>query len=519
MKQILHIFAKDSRHFWPEILVSLAITAVFTWTTPHGWGQPGGLGAVAGFAVLGGLPFLGGSLALIVVVSWWLLIARVVHDESLVGDRQFWLTRPYEWSKLLAAKAVFLLVYLYVPFFIAKLILLKLAGFHPLSYLPGLLLNLLLVTAALVAPLFAIATVTANFARMALAVIAIIVGFIAALVIASVKGAGASMPAFTIPLIPWLCGAVIVLQYASRRVRLSRLLLIGYPLVSCAISFVVPGEALTESKYPAVTAKEAAPIQLAPLQDQNHLVTVSSLPVEKLVQVGVPLQFSGVATGHMLTSGNIKVSIEAVNGVHWTSPWQYMPLERYVPGSQDSSVYFRIKRTVLESFRSMPVTLHLTLAFTDMRAGFSRRVAVQTSDFPVSEFGICAPEIGWDGSLQITGITCKSALRQPPFNYVEAMWSNGACSAMTTEQKDGVKGDGWIGESDRSPAEFGISPVWVTSIPLSNNMNMHMRSNPGQNPSQQLRYLCPGTPLTFTQYDSVRQIRSELTIRDFHFPQ
>jgi len=26
MKQILHIFAKDTRRFWPEILISLAIT-------------------------------------------------------------------------------------------------------------------------------------------------------------------------------------------------------------------------------------------------------------------------------------------------------------------------------------------------------------------------------------------------------------------------------------------------------------------------------------------------------------
>jgi len=30
----------------------------------------------------------------------------VVHAESLVGDRQFWITRPYEWKKLLTAKAL-----------------------------------------------------------------------------------------------------------------------------------------------------------------------------------------------------------------------------------------------------------------------------------------------------------------------------------------------------------------------------------------------------------------------------
>jgi hypothetical protein len=515
MKQILHIFAKDSRHFWPEILVSLAITAVFTWSTPRGWGQQYGAGYIPGFTFSGLFPALASSLALIVVVSWWLLIARVIHDESLVGDRQFWLTRPYQWSKLLAAKALFLFIYLYIPFFIAKLLLLKMAGFHPLSYIPGLLFNLLLVTAALVVPLFAIATVTATFARMALVIIAIVLGFISILVIASGRGGDVAIAGFMIPLIPWLCGAVILLQYAFRRVRLSRLLLIGYPLVSCAISLLFPGEALTESKYPTVPPQEGAPIQLAFLQDGNHLVTVSPLPDKKSVQVGVPLQASGVANGHMLMSSNIKVSIEPADGVPSTLPWQYMPLEQYVPGSQNSSVYFKIKRTVLESFRGKPVTLHLTLAFTDLRAGVSRRVALQAGDFPVSAFGICAPQIGWDGSFQITGVTCRSALRQPAFNYVEVTWSDEPCSAMTTAPKAGVKGDGWIGELDRSPAEFGISPVWVTGIRLSNGQ----RSMSDEHAPQKFRYLCPGTPMTFTQYDSVRQIRSDITIRDFHFPQ
>jgi hypothetical protein len=277
---------------------------------------------------------------------------------------------------------------------------------------------------------------------------------------------------------------------------------------------VAPGDTLTESNYPAVPAKEA-PIQLAFLQAGSQLVTVSSLQNKKLVQVGVPLQISGVANGHMLMSNNIKVSIEAANGLHWTLPWQDMSSEQYLPGSQNANVYFKIKRTVLESFRGKPVTLHLTLALNDLRAGLSRRVAMQTGEFPVSDFGICEPQIGWDGSEQITGVTCRSPLRQPPFNYVEAVWSNEPCTGMKTEPKDGVKGDGWTGALDRSPAEFGISPIWVAGIPLSNGE----RSTGDEGTSQKSRYLCPGTPLTFTQYDSVRQIRSDLTIRDFHFPQ
>ena len=29
MSQVLHIFKKDARHLWPEILISLALTAAF----------------------------------------------------------------------------------------------------------------------------------------------------------------------------------------------------------------------------------------------------------------------------------------------------------------------------------------------------------------------------------------------------------------------------------------------------------------------------------------------------------
>ena len=82
----------------------------------------------------------------LVPVSWWLLISRAVHAEALVGDRQFWITRPYEWKSLLAAKLLFLAIYIYASILLAQCALLRAAGFHPLSYMPGLLYNLLLLT-------------------------------------------------------------------------------------------------------------------------------------------------------------------------------------------------------------------------------------------------------------------------------------------------------------------------------------------------------------------------------------
>jgi hypothetical protein len=48
MKQMLHIFAKDSRQFWPESLISLALVAAFVWIYPSSWLTGNTLSVVAG---------------------------------------------------------------------------------------------------------------------------------------------------------------------------------------------------------------------------------------------------------------------------------------------------------------------------------------------------------------------------------------------------------------------------------------------------------------------------------------
>ena len=48
MKQMLHIFAKDSRQFWPEILICVALVAAFVWIYPSSWLVGNTLSAVAG---------------------------------------------------------------------------------------------------------------------------------------------------------------------------------------------------------------------------------------------------------------------------------------------------------------------------------------------------------------------------------------------------------------------------------------------------------------------------------------
>jgi hypothetical protein len=90
MKQVSHIFLKDVRRFWPEIVTSIALLAAFGWNAMRSWLLPEELVGVAGgwFEY----KFLPGAVYVALPVAWAFLILRVVQAESLVGDRQFWIT-------------------------------------------------------------------------------------------------------------------------------------------------------------------------------------------------------------------------------------------------------------------------------------------------------------------------------------------------------------------------------------------------------------------------------------------
>ncbi len=506
MKQILHIFAKDFRHFWPEILISLALLGALVWIYPSTW--------LAGGDFLTSLleERLAALLTLLIPVSWWLLIARVIHAEALVGDRQFWVTRPYEWKKLLGAKALFLLAFLYLPLLIAQCLLLFRAGFHPLSFLPGLLFNLLLTTAGIVLPLLAITTVTATFARLTLTLFAGLVCFIGYVAISLYFADDASIPYsdhVSMPLVLLFCGTVVVLQYAARRVWVSRLLLIALPVLLVLSGMAVSQSTVMDRDYPRGSAAQEAPLQLTLLRDTPHPATAYLIRA-KQVQLSIPLQASGVAEGYALVGGPVKVTVDAANGSHWTSPWQARNNQQYLPGTSESWITVQMSRAFFDQVRSTPVTLHLTVALARVQAGNMRSVLLPARDFSVPDFGICSPQPDFLHS-GFFGIACRFALHHPSLTYISAHWADGPCSASQPGLNTAVRGDAWSGSLENTPADFAIAPIWTPPIVLSN-------ATKGEGEKSEPRHLCPGTPVTFTQYNFVGQTQYDFTIPDFRLP-
>jgi hypothetical protein len=444
----------------------------------------------------------------------------VVHAESLVGEDQFWLTRPYEWKKLFGSKLLFLLIWLYLPFFAAQVLLLAESGFHPFAYLPGLLFNLLLATGILVMPLFAIAAVTANFARMTLTVLGALivllgVAFAATLVIHP----SASIPSsdrISIPLVLCLCGVAITLQYAARRVWLARGLLLTAPALIAAILF---GMSQSENSqinryYPRRVSALALPFEVQLTPDPIRKVTGDLMQDANQRFIEIPLRVAGVADGLAIEIDDVRATFIAPNGFSWTSPWEAVYDQRYLPDSEGTVLSVGIDRAAYERLQSTPLEVHLSFALTRLRAGRVTNAVLSTSDVEVPGFGNCSAPHDLGFRNFSASLFCRSALHQPQLAHVSVVWSDEPCSGTRPAAEHMAFADGWTGDISPDPAEFGITSVWTPYIYFTNRM-----AHNGMPDAGSVRWhTCPGSPLTVTQYHLVDRTQTEIEIPNFQLP-
>jgi hypothetical protein len=516
MKQILHIFTKDARHLWLEILISLALTAALVLTSPQYW-QSGlesfGVSTVS-FSPRASLTFLPSLLTAFIPLSWWVLISPLIHDERLVGDRQFWLTRPFEWRKLLAAKTLLLVAFLYVPLLIAQCLVLARAGFNPISGLPGLLFNLLMLSGTLILPLITLAAITRNFARLTLVILGVIICLIAISWLASIfPGTRIATPFgdnLSFVLVIGACVSVIVFQYAARRTMSSWVVLTVTLGVVAILACAAPDQALMNRRYPAVDGQ-------SPDLELSYRNDVSSEPLASVargphdVVINIPIHVSGIAAGSLMIPEALRVTLDSPGNSHWTSFWQPIYLDKFLPGERQTLASFAMPRDLYERLKSTPLQMHIVLALQRAHEGGTTTVSLPLTEFQVPGFGTCTPQTGFfEKPYEIGGITCRAALRQPPLTFVRVVWSYDDCHA-SSEERHNIQGEAWIGSLDRPPAEFAIAPVWSNALGFTNREPDYYSKEP--------RHMCPGTPATFTMYRAAGRTQASLDIQGFVLPE
>ena len=390
MRQALHIFKKDARHLWIEIAVTLLVVAAFTFTCARRafWlADPAVNRSVASML-----------LSFLLPLAWWILIARLVHAETLPGDRQFWTTRPYAWKSLLAAKALFVAAFVNLPLLAAHIAILLAYGFNPLAEIPGLLWSQVLITAVLVLPIAALSALTTGFVQLlitgsvlCLALVAWNIGMPSAGLDAGWRALEWIRSYYEIAVLALAALAILVWQYARRRTAAARWLAVA-AVVLMALDVLIPWTAA----FALQSRLSKQPIDPASLRidfDSAKQWAARAL-IEKgdRVWIEIPITIAGIPAGMSPRYDGAIMAIEASDGSTWPAdqqPWSHVTSRNRLLSLQatvDSGFYRKVKDQQVTFRGAMCLTLY----------GHERvaNVPFQATPVAVPGGGLCAATPG-----------------------------------------------------------------------------------------------------------------------------
>jgi len=506
MGQILRIFRKDVRHFWIEILASVLSLSAYIWRVLHQWANPLTASDVPNY--------LQGLLMTLGPISWCLLVVRAVQDESLVGDRQFWVTRPYEWEKLLAAKALFVLLFVNAPLFIANVIFLRNSGFSPTRYLVGLLWIQLSIVVVLILPAASLSAVTSTLVQVILWTLGI------GAYIAAVAGVSSLIPDSHIPtsssdsseaismgLFASALLGIVLWQYTQRKPWIPRAFIVGVALIIAGGSLVPTTDKQVSEAYPPLATGEQLPFHVAaipPKQSTNE----QSQAGEKKVGLLIPVQFAGLAANSLVVVAGTRVTIRTRNGYQFTSKWMNDGTKVW-PGERTDYVRPEIDSNFFEQTRFVPANMRITFAFTEYHEVNTRQIVTRAGEFPVDGVGIC-----WVSSPRAEYwfhdvIGCRSPLKSPPI-LVRFETARSTCPQVRgkSEAPQTTRYTSTASLSDDTgPAELGIIPIQSFDLRFS---ELYDPDDP--NDRNFLPGVCPGTPITLSTPKVVRFASTEIEI-------
>ena len=304
MRQALHIFQKDVRCLTYEVVVTLALVAAYVYFN---------------LAQTSFFPFSNDfGVALMLPIAGWILIARLIHAESLPGTRQFWLTRPYSRRSLLAAKMLFLLTFINLPKFVADAIIIHRFGYSLRTALPGLLWSQVLLFGLFILPLAALATLTSSTAQLVFSTLF--------LLLVLFFGSGFAfgpmdwvMHSYTAAALALAAAVIVILQYSLRRTGMARFTGVVLWLVVIVGGFFIPLSTIVGLQA-RLSKQHIDPSQvhvaLDPEKPSAMRVLDNGVP---FTQIQMPLQATDIPDGFDARFIGTSMRIEAADGTVWPS--------------------------------------------------------------------------------------------------------------------------------------------------------------------------------------------------------
>jgi hypothetical protein len=379
MRLMLHSLEKDLRRLWPLALVALILLANLAMADR--WRQD----------VLASQ--MEGWMNLLLTFAWGCLAALAVLEEPLVGTRNFWTTRPYQWPSLLAAKISFVLIAIQLPSFLADLYILSARGFSPFSHLPALLSKQALFFAAVILPSLAVATVVSDFTHF------VIAAFVTSGVLVFLNGGFGGVPDFARrltllnPLLACLslslfAAAVTGLQYARPRLAIARALVITAAFTAACIYLALPASASyslrsSAAEPPTIRLRRPSPDDVLPIGPGGRSVAI---PLS--VQASGPIGSSTILELELIAS-SIRMKAKNPSPNH---PGEAIDLLAYMssqPNEANQFLTLRFSNSAWERIRDRTLSVHALVGFTFTAPGKTIILQRSHESTPAAQLGRC----------------------------------------------------------------------------------------------------------------------------------
>jgi hypothetical protein len=366
MRQALAIFRKDARREWPLAAGAMTLTALLgVVDVPTAW---------AGLATSG--------LTILWIGCWLYVTASVIQQERLPGVRQYWLTRPYEWRGLLAAKALFGAIFAALPLVAVKMAVLLVQGVSPVRH-----------AAAVVWSSLAICVVTGLLASA----LAAVTGSLAQYLWALLGLAGLELSAMALGLehpdwgpVGWIRSAavsaliamaavpVLVTQYRWRATEISRGLLAAGALAAACLSFAHGWHRAWDlaSGFAGNAQAESRALRLAPdstPRPRMGYADAPRFPAYGREALYLPVRVSGIPAGAAVVSQRIAATVEGAGGRSWSTDWTPSGAVLGVDPLADGQLvqrdgpawqYLEIDRAFYQAVKDTPARIRVSVAMT-----------------------------------------------------------------------------------------------------------------------------------------------------------
>jgi hypothetical protein len=507
MNQILHIFRKDARKHWLEILISLTLLGLYARRQLPLWPEP------PGSLQIGSLFFsqVAGLITPALVLFWAFLILRLVQDESLVGDRQWWVTKPYIWWKLLIAKILFAIVFISIPLFLADLFLLRHAGFPILSNLWGLVRMQLFLPLVIIVFSLVLACLTRNLPQALLGI-----GLVLACLIAvSWLMSGLRGHTMTENSKLWdrvqnfLMFAPLILvpiwQFARRRTWASRGVLLGC-FTAVTLLSLIPGNRIEQS-YPLVSAHDApAQFTISATPQTKEQQPAWPGPITETI-LSVRVNISDIAADQLVVVEGLQLNADSAEESRWSSGWQWQNLYLW-PEKQSDTVNYTVKRKEYEKIKSQPLNLRVQLLLSEYKETNVRTLILPTGVFRDAQFGLCRVN-----PLSPGAIECLEPFRTP--SYIARFDEAHSPCASSRENAESAPSD--VGPAYAS----GTLTEEPSSAALNPLVEYQLYFNFASVPAVGLGYpegtyrpvtLCPGAEVQITRPAFQRKVRVQIDL-------